>query len=55
VRGGKVSLDVLANRPGWSALPAVQARRVFYVDDRINFPSPVAIDTLEDLAREFHP
>lgn len=55
VRGGKVSLDVLANRPGWSALPAVQARRVFYVDDRINFPSPVAIDALEDLAREFHP
>jgi ABC-type Fe3+-hydroxamate transport system substrate-binding protein len=55
VRGGKVSLDVLKDRPGWSALPAVQARRVFYVDDRINFPSPVAIDALEDLAREFHP
>ena len=55
VRGGRVSLDVLENRPGWSALPAVQARRVFYVDDRINFPSPIAIDALEDLAREFHP
>jgi iron complex transport system substrate-binding protein len=55
VRGGKASLDALANRPGWSALPAVQTRRVFYVDDRINFPSPVAIDALEDLAREFHP
>jgi iron complex transport system substrate-binding protein len=55
VRGGKVSLDVLKDRPGWSALPAVQARRVFYVDDRIDFPSPVAIDALEDLAREFHP
>jgi iron complex transport system substrate-binding protein len=55
VRGGKVSLDVLKDRPGWSALPAVQTRRVYYVDDRINFPSPVAIDALEDLAREFHP
>jgi iron complex transport system substrate-binding protein len=55
VHGGKVSLDVLENRPGWSALSAVQARRVFYVDDRINFPSPIAIDALEDLAREFHP
>jgi ABC-type Fe3+-hydroxamate transport system substrate-binding protein len=55
VRGGKVSLDVLKDRPGWSALHAVQTRRVYYVDDRINFPSPVAIDALEDLAREFHP
>jgi iron complex transport system substrate-binding protein len=55
VRGGKTSLDVLKDRPGWSALPAVQARRVYYVDDRIDFPSPVAIDALEDLAREFHP
>jgi iron complex transport system substrate-binding protein len=55
VRGGKISLDVFKDRPGWSALPAVQARRVFYVDDRIDFPSPVAIDALEDLAHEFHP
>jgi iron complex transport system substrate-binding protein len=55
VRGGKTSLDVLKDRPGWSALPAVQTRRVYYVDDRIDFPSPVAIDALEDLAHEFHP
>ena len=55
VRGGKTSLDVLKDRPGWSALPAVQARRAYYVDDRIDFPSPVAIDALEDLAHEFHP
>jgi len=55
VRGGKTSLGVLKDRPGWSALPAVQARRVYYVDDRIDFPSPVAIDALEDLAHEFHP
>jgi ABC-type Fe3+-hydroxamate transport system substrate-binding protein len=55
VRGGKTSFAVLQNRPGWSALPAVQARRAYYVDDRIDFPSPVAIDALEDLAREFHP
>ena len=36
-------------------VPAVQARRVYYVDDRIDFPSPEAIGALEDLAREFHP
>ncbi len=55
VRGGKTTLDVLKNRPGWSSLPALQAHRVYYVDDRIDFPSPVAIDALEDLARQFHP
>jgi iron complex transport system substrate-binding protein len=55
VRGGKTTLAALQSRPGWSSVPAVQQRRVYYVDDRINFPSPVAIDALEDLAKEFHP
>jgi ABC-type Fe3+-hydroxamate transport system substrate-binding protein len=55
VRGGKTTLATLQSRPGWSSVPAVQQRRVFYVDERINFPSPVAIDALEDLARQFHP
>ena len=55
VRGGKTTLEVLEDKPGWSALPAVQRRRVFYADDRIEFASPVAIDALEDLSRQFHP
>jgi iron complex transport system substrate-binding protein len=55
VRGGKTTLKVLQDRPGWSSLTAVKERRVFYVDDRINFPSPIAIDALEDLAKQFHP
>ena len=54
-RGGKTNFDVLKDRPGWSGLPAVRARRAFYVDDRIELPSPVAIDALEELARQFHP
>ncbi len=55
VRDGKTTFDVLKDRPGWSTLPAVRNRRVFYVDDRIDLPSPVAIDALEELARQFHP
>jgi ABC-type Fe3+-hydroxamate transport system substrate-binding protein len=55
VRGGKTTLEVLQSRPGWSSVPAVKARRVYYVDGRIDFPSPVAIDALEDLAKQFHP
>lgn len=55
LRGGKTTLDVVKDQPGWNALPAVQHRRVFYVDDRIELASPVAIDALEDLSRQFHP
>jgi ABC-type Fe3+-hydroxamate transport system substrate-binding protein len=55
VRGGKTTLQVLQGRPGWSSMSAIKMRRVYYVDDRINFPSPEAIDALEDLAKQFHP
>jgi iron complex transport system substrate-binding protein len=55
VRGGKTTLQVLQERPGWSSMTAIKARRAYYVDDRINFASPVAIDALEDLAKQFHP
>jgi ABC-type Fe3+-hydroxamate transport system substrate-binding protein len=55
VRGGQTTLDLLESKPGWNNLPAVKARRAYYVDKRIAFPSPIAIDALEDLARQFHP
>jgi ABC-type Fe3+-hydroxamate transport system substrate-binding protein len=55
VRGGKTTMEVLESRPGWSSMAAVKNHRAYYVDDRINFPSPVAIDALEDLAKQFHP
>jgi ABC-type Fe3+-hydroxamate transport system substrate-binding protein len=55
VRGGKTTLQVLQGRPGWSSMAAIKAQRVYYVDDRINFASPIAIDALEDLAKQFHP
>lgn len=55
VRGGRITIDILKDRPGWNTLPAVRERRVYFVDKRIEFPSPVAIDALEDLAKQFHP
>jgi iron complex transport system substrate-binding protein len=55
IRGGKVTLKVLQDRPGWNSLTAIKAQRVYYVDDRINFASPLAIDALEDLAKQLHP
>jgi iron complex transport system substrate-binding protein len=55
VRGGKITMEMLKDKPGWINVPAVQASRAYYVDDRINFPSPVAIGALEDLAKQFHP
>jgi ABC-type Fe3+-hydroxamate transport system substrate-binding protein len=54
-RGGKISIDTLRNRPGWSSLAAVQKGKVYYVDSGIQESSPVAINALEQLAREFHP
>ena len=55
VRGGKTTLKVLQDRPGWSSMAAIKEHRAYYVDGRINFASPIAIDALEDLAKQFHP
>ena len=55
MRGDKITLDELKARPGWEHLRAVQQGRIFYTDDRIQYPSPIAFDALEDLAKQFHP
>lgn len=55
IKGSKFSLNDLAGRPGWQALAAVRDRRVYYVDKRIQMPSPAAIYAMEDLAKELHP
>jgi ABC-type Fe3+-hydroxamate transport system substrate-binding protein len=55
IRGGKIDVSVLRNRPGWSTLPAIQTGKIYYVDGGIQDPSPIAIDALEELAKEFHP
>jgi iron complex transport system substrate-binding protein len=55
MRGGTITPEILRTRPGWDSLPAVRSGRVYFVDKRVDFPSPVAIDALEDLAKQFHP
>jgi ABC-type Fe3+-hydroxamate transport system substrate-binding protein len=54
-RGSKITIEELKSRPGWERLRAVQQGRVYYTDDRIQHPSPIAFDALEDLAKQFHP
>ncbi len=55
VRNSKMSLHDLATRPGWQSLSAVREGRAFYVDTRIQLPSPAAIYALEDLANQLQP
>jgi iron complex transport system substrate-binding protein len=45
-------LKDLRNHPGWSSMEAVRAGRVIRIDDRLQYPSPVAFDALEELARQ---
>lgn len=54
VRGSNVSVDAIRNRAGWLSLPAIKNNRTYYIDDRIEYPSPVAFDALEDLANQLH-
>jgi iron complex transport system substrate-binding protein len=55
IKGSKLTAEELKIRPGWERVKAVQQGHVYYVDDRIQYPSPAAFDALEDLAKQFHP
>jgi iron complex transport system substrate-binding protein len=44
----------MMERPGWSSMEAVRRGHVIRIDDRMQYPSPVAFDALEDLARQLH-
>jgi len=52
---GRMSVKVVPTRPGWITMAAVKNNRIYWIDDRIEHPSPVAFDGLEDLAKQFHP
>lgn len=55
MQGGTITLATLRTRPGWDALPAVKTGTVYFIDKRSSFSSPVAIDALEELAKQLHP
>jgi ABC-type Fe3+-hydroxamate transport system substrate-binding protein len=55
LREGDITVAGLRKMPGWSQLPAVRTGRAYLYDRRLDFPSPISIDALEDLARQFHP
>jgi ABC-type Fe3+-hydroxamate transport system substrate-binding protein len=55
VRGSQMSLRDVENRPGWKTLSAIRNHRVCLLDERLELPSPVVFDALEDLTRQLHP
>ena len=46
-----IELKDMQSRVGWKSLEAVQRGRIIRADDRLQSPSPVAFDGLDDLAR----
>ena len=55
IRGSKFTLHDLLLRPGWNTLAAVRENRVYYLDDRVQYPSPVAFDALEEFSKQIYP
>lgn len=55
IEGSPLTLDTLKQRPGWKNLVCIQKNRIFYIDDRMNYSSPIVFGALESLAKQFHP
>jgi len=55
VQGSRMAVTDIENRPGWKTLAAIRNHRIYLVDERLELPSPVAFDALEDLAKQLHP
>jgi iron complex transport system substrate-binding protein len=51
----KNDVEALATKPGWSAMEAIQKRKIAVVSDAINRPGPRIVDAVEELARQIHP
>jgi iron complex transport system substrate-binding protein len=55
IKDSPMTIHDLKKKPGWKNLACVQQNRIFYIDDRMNYSSPVVFGALESLARQFHP
>ncbi|NIV20832.1 MAG: cobalamin-binding protein, partial [Gammaproteobacteria bacterium] len=54
--GDQLTPDVIAARPGWENLAAVQDGAIYIVDgDPISRPGPRVVDALEQLAAYLYP
>jgi ABC-type Fe3+-hydroxamate transport system substrate-binding protein len=54
-KDSRFSLKDLEHRPGWDALAAIRRKQVYYLDDRAEFPSPVAFDAMEEFSKQLYP
>ena len=52
MKSAPIQLQDMRARPAWNALRAVKQGKIIRADDRLQSPSPVAFDGLEDLARQ---
>jgi ABC-type Fe3+-hydroxamate transport system substrate-binding protein len=52
MKSAPFGLEDMRSRAGWSSLDAVKRGHVLHADDRLQIPSPVAFDGLEDLAKQ---
>ncbi len=52
LKSAPIELKDMQARAAWRALAAVREGRIIRADDRLQSPSPVAFDGLEDLARQ---
>ena len=54
--GDRVPLEKVAARPGWEAMRAVQAGRVYCIaDELLNTPAPTLVSGLRAIAAALHP
>ena len=52
LRDAPFGLQEMRERAGWRSLEAVRLGRVLRIDERLQYPSPVAFDALEAFARQ---
>lgn len=55
ILAGRSNAEMIRNRPGWRAIPAVRFGAVYTLRSETARPGPRSVDALEELARLLHP